>query len=88
MTNAQVGKVIIMVSVGVPANKEFGVTYDNMVAEVLICCKNATSHVLLLCCNISMEIQSLTNTVTSNNLISNQKNSLLTKRNTTSLVRN
>ena len=48
VTNAQVGKVIkYTVSEKVPANKEFGVTYDNMVAEVSVSVvKNATSHAL------------------------------------------
>ena len=46
--NAQVGKVIkYTVTEKVPANKEFGVTYDNMVAEVSVSVvKNATSHAL------------------------------------------
>ncbi|MFS9226403.1 FctA domain-containing protein, partial [Streptococcus parasanguinis] len=48
VTNAQVGKVIkYTVSEKVPANKEFGVTYDNMVAEVSVSVvKNATTHAL------------------------------------------
>ena len=46
--NAQVGKVIkYTVTEKVPANKEFGVTYDNMVAEVSVSVvKNATTHAL------------------------------------------
>ena len=48
VTNAQVGKVIkYTVSEKVPANKEFGVTYDNMVAEVSVSVvKNATTPAL------------------------------------------
>ena len=45
--NAQVGKVIkYTVSEKVPANKEFGVTYDNMVAEVSVTVSKNADHTL------------------------------------------
>ena len=45
--NAQVGKVIkYMVTEKVPANKEFGVTYDNMVAEVSVTVSKNADHTL------------------------------------------
>ena len=45
--NAQVGKVIkYKVSEKVPANKEFGVTYDNMVAEVSVTVSKNADHTL------------------------------------------
>ena len=47
VTNAQVGKVIkYTVSEKVPANKEFGVTYDNMVAEVSVTVSKNADHTL------------------------------------------
>ena len=45
--NAQVGKVIkYKVTEKVPANKEFGVTYDNMVAEVSVTVSKNADHTL------------------------------------------
>ena len=45
--NAQVGKVIkYTVTEKVPANKEFGVTYDNMVAEVSVTVSKNADHTL------------------------------------------
>ena len=45
--NAQVGKVIkYTVNEKVPANKEFGVTYDNMVAEVSVTVSKNADHTL------------------------------------------
>ena len=45
--NAQVGKVIkYTVSEKVPANKEFGVTYDNMVAEISVTVSKNADHTL------------------------------------------
>ena len=47
VTNAQVGKVIkYTVTEKVPANKEFGVTYDNMVAEVSVTVSKNADHTL------------------------------------------
>ena len=47
VTNAQVGKVIkYTVSEKVPANIEFGVTYDNMVAEVSVTVSKNADHTL------------------------------------------
>ena len=47
VTNAQVGKAIkYTVSEKVPANKEFGVTYDNMVAEVSVTVSKNADHTL------------------------------------------
>ena len=45
--NAQVGKVIkYKVTEKVPANKEFGVTHDNMVAEVSVTVSKNADHTL------------------------------------------